>query len=192
MALEDIFRALDEQADSDCEALLEAARCQAASITEEATEAGNTICSSCVAVAQSAGRDDAARKLNAARLEVQKRLASAKEEAVGDVFDAARVKLATVRQSQDYPALFRSLLDEALAALDGVPVVLVDPADTSLAVQALAELKVEGEVRAEISTMGGVVVSYSDGRIMRRNTLEDRLDKAVPLVKADIAEILFS
>lgn len=192
MALEDIFRALDEQADADCCALLEAAQAQASSISSEAVEVATTICANCVEGARSAGEEDASRKLNAARLEAQKRVASAKEDAVVSVFEASKSKLAALRGSSDYPLLFRALLDEAISGLNGTPVVLVDPLDETLAISALRDLGVTGEVRPEISTMGGVIVSYSEGRIIRRNTLEDRLQKAIPFVKSEVAEILFS
>jgi vacuolar-type H+-ATPase subunit E/Vma4 len=76
--------------------------------------------------------------------------------------------------------------------VSGEMVVLVDPADEELARRVLADTGVDAEVRGELSTSGGVAVLTGNGRIMRRNTLEDRLDKVRHSIQSEVAEILFS
>jgi len=192
MALEDIFRALEEQAQSDCDALLEAARSHADSIDKEASASSESICARCVDSARIASSEDAAKKLNAVRLESHKQVATAKENAVEAVFAMAKDRLASLRGSPGYEALFQSLFEEALDGTRQDYVILVDSSDEALARKMATEKGVAGKVQPDIYTMGGLVVSYAGGRILRRNTLEDRLEKAREHLKANVAEILFS
>jgi vacuolar-type H+-ATPase subunit E/Vma4 len=192
MALEDIFRALDEQADKEVEDILATARAQAEAIEADAEEQAAGICSACVEHTESAMQRKAAKKTNAARLEGKKKIASVKEAAVSDAFDKAAERLVSLRTSDTYRAVFKSLVSEAITGVSGDMALLVDPADEALARHTLGELGIDAEVRAELSTSGGVAVLTGNGRIMRRNTLEDRLDKVRHSIQSDVAEILFS
>jgi vacuolar-type H+-ATPase subunit E/Vma4 len=192
MALEDIFRALDEQADKEVEDILATARAQAEAIEADAEEQAAGICSACVEHTESAMQRKAAKQTNAARLEGKKKVASVKEAAVSDAFDKAAERLSSLRTSDTYPAVFKSLVSEAMTGVSGDVALLVDPADEALARQTLGELGIDAEVRAELSTSGGVAVLTGNGRIMRRNSIEDRLDKVRHSIRSDVAEILFS
>jgi vacuolar-type H+-ATPase subunit E/Vma4 len=192
MALEDIFRALDEQADKEVEDILATARAQAEAIEADAEEQAAGICSACVEHTETAMQRKAAKQTNAARLEGKKKVASVKEAAVSDAFDKAAERLASLRTSDTYATVFKSLVSEAMAGVSGDVALLVDPADEALARQTLGELGIDAEVRPELSTSGGVAVLTGNGRIMRRNTLEDRLEKVRHSIQSDVAEILFS
>jgi V/A-type H+-transporting ATPase subunit E len=192
MALEDIFRALEEQADKDSEAVLVEARAHAASIVEEAELAASKSRAAHVEAAEKLARSRSAQDLNSVRLDARKQMAGVKERAVNDAFEAALVEVANVRARADYPQSFRALATEALTGVEGEFDVLVDPADVDLARTVLAEHGVSAEVRPDLSTAGGLVISLDDGRVMRRNTLEDRLDKLRSLAQAEVAEILFT
>ena len=192
MALEDIFRALDEQADKECEDILATARAQAEAIVADAEEQAAGICSACVEHTESAMQRKAAKQTNAARLDGKKKVASVKEAAVSDAFEKSAERLTSIRTHDTYPGIFKSLVSEALKGVSGDMVVLVDPADEALARQTLGELGVDAEVRTELTTSGGVAVLTGNGRIMRRNTLEDRLDKVHSSIQSDVAELLFS
>jgi len=192
MALEDIFRALDEQADKECDDILATARAQAEAIKADAEEQAAGICAACVEHTESAMQRKAAKRINAARLEGKKKVAAVKEAAVSDAFAKAGEKLASARTLPTYPGVFKALVAEAIAGLTGDMVLLVDPADEALARQVLGELGVDAEMRADISTSGGVAVLTGNGRIMRRNTFEDRLEKVSHSIQSEVAEILFS
>lgn len=192
MALEDIFRALEEQAKIDCDELLETAGAQADSITGEATKQAKEICAQYIEAAGLNTRVTASRKLNAARVSAQKRLAAAKEAALIEVFNTVSATLSSIRQTDGYEVLFKSLLEEALDGVNGAVTILVDSRDERLAQAIMAKSGRGGEVRPEITTAGGVMVVFGDGRILRRNTLEDRLEKAKQRAQATVAEILFS
>jgi len=192
MALEDIFAALEEQADKEIEEILQDARDQAEGITERAAEEAESIRTMKVDQADRATRLEASQSVNAAKLEGKKRTAAVKERAVGEAFDKALEMLSNVRGSNDYPAMFRVLVEEALQGMVGDVDVLVDPADADVARSTIASLGVDAEVKTDLTTVGGLVAATKGGRIKRRNTFEDRLDKVRQSARADVAEILFS
>jgi len=192
MALEDIFRALEEQAKIDCDELLKTAGAQADLITKEAAEQAKAICAQHIETAGLNVRATVAKKLNAARVSAQKRLAITKEAALADVFDTASATLSSIRQTDGYEVLFKALLEEALDGVNGAVTILVDSRDEKLAQAIMAKSGLGGEVHPEITTAGGAMVEFGDGRILRRNTLEDRLEKAKQQIQATVAEILFS
>lgn len=192
MALEDIFRALEEQAEKECEEILQDARDQAESIGAEASDQADTIRATRTEDASRITRQRASHTVNAAKLEAKKQVAAVKEEAVSDVFDRALKSLDDVRGSAGYPAVFRSLAEEAVAGLEGDLEVWVDPSDAALAEETFKAMSMGVKVRPELETRGGLVVTTDGGRIMRRNTLENRLEKVRLLAQADVAEILFS
>ena len=192
MALDDIFRALEEQAQKEREDILSAARAQADAIAEDAAEQAEGLCAARVEKTETIAKLKAAKTMNAVRLEAKKQVASIKDAAVAEAFDTAGDQLASARASEWYTDVFRSLVQEAAEGVSGEVVLLVDPADADLAKSAAADLGIDVEVRGELSTKGGVAVLTGDGRIVRRNTFEDRLEKVRQLVQSDVAEILFS
>lgn len=192
MGLEDIFRALEEQAAKDSEAVLVEARAHAEAIVEEAETEAARARDAHVTDAERAARTHSAQDLNSAKLEVRKRLAAVKEGAVTEVFDSALDGLGQIRSKREYPAAFRRLAEEALDGVTEEFVVLVDRADVDLATNVLADMGLSAGVRGDLSTAGGLAVATKGGRVTIRNTLEDRLDKLRGLAQADVAEILFT
>ncbi|MHB1341218.1 MAG: V-type ATP synthase subunit E [Coriobacteriia bacterium] len=190
MAIEDIFRALEEQADAECAELIHIAETQAASISEEARLEADKIKQRKMDAIADIVRSKAGKTLNAARLENKKELAAVRDEAVEKVFSTAASAMAGVRSTSRYEGVFKALAQEALAGVDGECTVLVDPADTALAEKTLKSMNVDCTVSPTISTIGGLVVSTVGGRVMRRNTFEARLAKARSLAQAQVAGIL--
>lgn len=192
MALEDIFKALEEQAARDIEQIMEDARSHGDAIVAEAEEQAAAMRSSKVVDAERHARAQSTHGLNAARLEARKRQAGVKETAIQSVFDEALVRLAEARRDPDYRGVFAKLVEEALAGVDGALEVHVDPADEAMAGEALGAMGVNAPVVADLSTAGGVVVVSGEGTVSRRNTFEDRLDKLRSIAQADVAEIVFA
>lgn len=192
MALDDIFRALDEQADEECEQILREARDHGDVILADAEDEAQRIRDQHVADADRVVRTRVAKSMNAAKLEARKRVAAVKEAAVEAAFARAEQTLADARSSARYPEAFRALAAEALAGTEGDIEVVVDPADEKLARDTLAALGVDARVGTDLTTAGGLVVVLPGGRITRRNTLENRLDKVREHAQAAVAEILFS
>lgn len=192
MALEDIFKALDQQADDEVEELLQEARDHADVIAADAEEQAESIRVAHVNEVERVTRARALQKANAARLEARKSISAVKQAAVEQAFDRASARLHEARTKGNYPEVFHALLKEALEGVDGDFTVEVDPADADLARSVLAEAGAGGSVKADLSTAGGLAVDTSGGRIIRRNTLEDRLERVREIDQAAVAEHIFS
>jgi len=192
MALDDIFKALDQQADEECEQILREAHDHSDVIQADAEDQAEAIREARVADTERLTRLRAAQTVNAAKLGARKRVAAVKQRGVERSFERAAALLGKARASERYPAVFRGLAEEALAGLAGDITVLVDPADEKLAAETLASLGVAATVKPEISTSGGLVVVLEGGRIIRRNTFEDRLAKVRERAQASVAEIVFA
>ena len=190
MAIEDIFIALEEQGEQESREAVEAAREQARGIKEDAETQAKDIREKRVETARANATLKSARAVNSARLDGRRAVAGVKERAIVMAFDEALAKLAAVRPGAGYPALFRALADEAVAGLSGELVFVVDPADEALAAEYLKSSGLAATVDATGKTAGGLTVIADGGSMLRRNTLEDRLDKFKVHGQSEIAEVL--
>jgi len=95
-------------------------------------------------------------------------------------------------RSADYDRLFDALAAEALADASGEVTIRVAAGDVERAQKAAAAHGVTAQVVGDLESAGGLVVELFGGRIVRRNTLEDRLDRVSQIVQADVARVLFS
>lgn len=190
MAIEDIFRALEDQAESECRDILNAADIQAASIVEEARAEAGRIKRQKLDAVEDGLRARAGKIVNDARLDAKRALTGVREQLINHVFDSASVRLASMRDSSEYGRVFRDLAKEALDGAYGHCVVTVAPTDVALAKEALDALGITGEVVADEVVTGGLIVSLNGGRMVRKNTFESRLQKVRKMAEAAVAEIL--
>ena len=193
MAIEDMFHALEAQADQQCREITAEATARADAIIRDAEEQSARIRERKLEEADSAARAKASHAVNAARLANKKDAAELKGEAVGDVFALAGRGLSKVRGSKEYEKLFSALLAQAADCAAGEECdVLVDPTDVDLAGRAVAVLGRNGmTVKGDIETGGGVVVTTDGGRVLHRNTVESRLDKVRGAAQSRVVETLF-
>lgn len=191
MAIEDIFRALEEQGEQEVRDILDTAREQAKGIEADAAAQAERIRSTKIDVAKANVESRTARVTNAAQLEARRTVAAVKERAIVTAYDGALGRLETLRSSSGYAEMFRALLAEALEGLEGDVTVLVDPADADLASATLAALGRTGTIDTGASTHGGMTVVANNGTMFRRNTVEDRLDKYRSAGQTAVAEALF-
>jgi V/A-type H+/Na+-transporting ATPase subunit E len=192
MAIKDILRALEEQARLEREAVLTEAHEHARLILDEADGRAELLRDEHRRAVERAATADATKCLNAARLEGHTAISSVRGEGVQRVFDAALERLSGARSDPGYERLFVALATEAFAGLQGHLVVRVAPVDAGLAASAIANAGVDAEVREDLETMGGLVVESQNGRVVRRNTLEDRLERARAMYQSDVAKVLLS
>jgi vacuolar-type H+-ATPase subunit E/Vma4 len=192
VAVEDIFKALDEQAERDCEALMAHARSQADRIRAESQHEAARV--------REARLDQVRRelslmrnkRLNEARLDGKKQASAQREQLIQSVFEGAAQKAAALREPADWPDRFERLLSEALGAVPRSDVTVhVDPRDLPLAESLVAKLAPGARVEADLTTMGGCTVVASGDKISRLNTIESRLAKARRVGKYDVAGALF-
>lgn len=192
MAIEDILKALEEQAQTDIDAVLDEAKSHADLIVGEAQEEAGRRRAGFEQQVERVARGQATKVVNAARLDAKMTVSSARGEGVDEVFMAAASQLAAVRQESHYAELFGKLAEEALEGTSGEIVVRVDPADESMARETIARMKPEAQVVADLSSAGGLIVEASGGRVVRRNTLEDRLERARQYQQAEVARVLYA
>lgn len=192
MALQDIFKALEHQAERDIDDVLSEARARAAGIVHEAELDAQRIRDTHATDAQTSGAARGVHILNAARLDARRKIAAVRQRAVQQAFDRAREQLLDARSATSYDALFERLLDEALEGVEGEFELLVDERDVGRAEASLSRRGIGGSVRPGLTTAGGVVVSMEGDRVFRRNTIEDRFEKLAGMSQAEVAEILFS
>ncbi len=193
MAIEDILATLEEQAQADIDAVLHEAAEHAQMIESEAKLEAERIHAGFTRQVEKTASGEAAKVVNAARLEAKMLVSRARGESVEAVFTQAASGLGSLRADPGYEALFTRLLTEALEGLEPERLAIkVDPRDEVLAGRAIAAMGVDANLVADLVTDGGVVVEANGGRIIRRNTVEDRLDRARRYVVADVAKALFA
>lgn len=191
MAIEDILKALDEQAQEDCDAVLGEAHEHAKLILDDAKRAAAEVHDGYTRQVEKVARAQAAREVNAARLEAKMKVSSAKGDGVSSVFGTATTMLPGLRDAE-YEKLFAALAAEAFEGLDGAVMIRVAAQDAAMATRAAAAAGLPATVDATFSTAGGLVVEAYGGRVIRRNTLEDRLERVSQYMQADVARVLFS
>lgn len=192
MAIEDIFRALDEQADEEVNRILHAATVQADAIEHEAREEAERITKAKIEAAEAAVRNKATKAVNSARLQVRRDLAEVRDNAVDAVFDEAAKQLAAMRGTPEYERIFTELLKEASERIDGECEIRVAPEDADLAKKAASGLGLTFTVVPALESIGGVIVSTHEGRVVHDNTFESRLHKARNVAGTHIVEVLTS
>jgi len=192
MAIEDILAALDEQACEECEQVLIEAREHAEAIIADAKREAARVRVQQRDALDKAAQVKASRLLNAARLDGKMLVSQAKGDGVGRVFDAVRGRLSTLRGRPDYDRLFTALAEEALSGVTGDVVIRVADEDIARAGTAAASLGIPAKVEGGLSTAGGLIVEADGGRVVKRNTLEDRLERAIPLLQSEVARTLLA
>lgn len=191
MSLEDIFRALDAEAESRCREITENAQAQADDIMQESDRRCRELIRARLEQGEQSLLSRARRVVNEAKMERRRAIAAAREEAIDAVFDRAQDALGTLRSNADYPRSFSALLDEALAAASDPSAVLVDPLDEALAEQELKRRSLDLEVRPQLATAGGLIVLDRGGRTRMDNTYERRLARLRTEARKAVGELLF-
>jgi vacuolar-type H+-ATPase subunit E/Vma4 len=125
------------------------------------------------------------------KAENKEHLIRVRESAFDRAFAEAEASLGGLRADPKYKAVFTNLLKEAAGAMgDGAFVVHIDPRDETFCKKALSSLNLSSEIRPDITTAGGVVVSLPDNSVVISNTVESRLLRAKELKRKEIHAIL--
>lgn len=192
MAIEDILKALEDQAQADIDSVMTEAEEHAKLIISEAEDEARRVHDHYTHQVEKVAESKATKSVNAAKLESKMIVSASKGDGLQSVFDVARERLAAIHDSSDYAVLFEALAREAFAGLEGDLVVHVGSADVGLAHDVVASAGVLATVLGDLESAGGLVVEADGGRIIRRNTLEDRLDRARQLTESEVAKVLFA
>ncbi|PKQ15834.1 MAG: hypothetical protein CVT67_07375 [Actinobacteria bacterium HGW-Actinobacteria-7] len=191
MALEEVLRALEAEAQARCSEIRGGANQKAEQISEQARLRCEEIVHERLDAHNGAVAVQARRMVNQARMEARHTVSAERDRLIEELFDGARTALAAVRGGNGYRVLMGRLLDEALAGANGASGVLADPRDKSLVEELLGERGIDLPVRGEITTDAGVVMLSHEDRVEHDNTAEARLARVRELSRERVGEMLF-
>jgi vacuolar-type H+-ATPase subunit E/Vma4 len=185
MALDDLLRAIESDAAAERAQADRETASEATAIVQRARRQASELEADLSARPEAEARAQADRARALARLDASGAVRLAHEEAFASVVTGVRGELAALRDTSGYPELFRALLAECRAALPAGRRLRVDRRDLGLATPLAAGLDVD----PVLDTWGGVELASNDGRIVR-NTVEERLANAEPLLRRRFAQWL--
>jgi len=182
MALDDVLRHIDREADAEIARIEERARADAETLLQAAREDAARLRRELLGGESAVAAAQRRRLLREAAEEAAKIRCEAREEVFQAALDEARRRLARAREDPGYAGTLRALVAEALEAVPQAAAVRADPrdADTVAGLVATHGLTVD----PCLATWGGVEVATADGRVVARNTLEARLAQAGPYLRA--------
>jgi vacuolar-type H+-ATPase subunit E/Vma4 len=191
MSIEDILQALDDQCRQECQEIFGRAEAEAKQILERAEEEAEAIRQARLAKTRAEADSEAISMLYSARLRSKNLIISAKEQVAEKALAEAEERLRDLRSRQDYPAILEGLIMEGLTRISGKVVVHVDPADEPAAETVMRGMGLDYELRTDIRTAGGAIVSDAGGRVRIINTVEERLNRAREKLRMHVSGILF-
>jgi V/A-type H+-transporting ATPase subunit E len=178
------LREMDLRKSAEIREILADADLQAHEIQEEARETA----------ALPAGRERA-RIIHRARLDGLHNLGNVREALIDTTLDQTRGRLANLRADSTYPQVLRQFTEEALAEVSGSleeaakARLDADPRDQDLVVKILSDLGLTLPVNYNLECWGGLIAQSEDGRVVVINTLEARLERAIPYLRRYLAAL---
>jgi V/A-type H+-transporting ATPase subunit E len=131
-------------------------------------------------------------------MEIRNRRLQVKEEHINAVFDKALVRLKQFVESESYPDYLLAFIEEAAEKIESDKlIVYVNSKDHEwLANGKLNELSEKLGVKLTLaneteSCLGGCIVKTLDGKLAKDNTFEKRLQALKPILRIEVAKILF-
>jgi V/A-type H+-transporting ATPase subunit E len=159
------------------------------SARKEATEAVSKILDTSFKQAESSRRQI----IGAAELAARNAQLKSLEKAVNEVFDLATKEIASASGSSHEKSI-ASLIKEGIEVIGPKAKVQCSSKDKKAVASAIKKLE-GGQSKltldeTPVETMGGVVLTTSDGSIRFDNTFEARLERMKPTLRKDVAAIL--
>jgi V/A-type H+-transporting ATPase subunit E len=189
MALVELLTALEAEAAVEAARRDAEARAPARVLVEEARTEARAIEERTIRADEDELGRETAQRVAAARLAAAATLREAREECFRTLLADVRARLADLRESDGYRAVLRATIRESMAAVPAATALRVDPRDESLASKLVGELDLRLTVAPTLETAGGVELLADDGRSVR-NTLEERLANAEPVLRLLFGELL--
>jgi len=119
------------------------------------------------------------KRVYSAREQVKELLSKARHQAYQEVFMETELRLTPIRSDPSYPVFFEAILAETTGSLDSNKVRLnIDKQDEALCRKLTENSSREFEIIPDLITRGGLNGSTPDGKVIVRNTIEDRLVRA--------------
>jgi V/A-type H+-transporting ATPase subunit E len=188
----ELITLLEREAAAERDRILAEARAQAEAIVAEARRQAEHLLAAHRERLEAEARAARVRAESTAHLRASSQVLQAKEEEIAQVFARAETELARIPgDGQRYPAILRAFVEEGLNGLEDAGLVIVNPADQATVQAFLNERGAAVTVRADPAVVGGVKVASPDGRFVLTNTLASRLERARPIIAADVARVLW-
>ncbi|MCU0630795.1 MAG: V-type ATP synthase subunit E [Methanoregulaceae archaeon] len=132
------------------------------------------------------------KEIYSAREQAKDQLARARNGAFLSVFQVSDEQLSSLRSSPSYGAFFKAVMTEITGSLDSEKIRLhIDPKDEALCRQLIKDTGGEFEIVTDLTTKGGLTGSTPDGKVVIRNTIEDRLARAKERMKVVVFSGLY-
>ncbi|MEI6292565.1 MAG: V-type ATP synthase subunit E [Methanomicrobiales archaeon] len=132
------------------------------------------------------------KKIYSAREQAKDHLTRARHEACLSVFQASDDQLSSLRSGPFYGAFFKAVMTEIIESLDCEKIRLhIDQQDEALCRQLIKDSGREFEIVPDLSTKGGLIGETPDGKVVIRNTIEDRLARAKERMKVVVFSGLY-
>ena len=181
MALKDLLAALEADAAGETERLRAETDAEALRIVETAKQEARALEEHAVQADEAALTRELARRRSEASLATAAMLRDEYEACVETLQAALRRRLEGLRESDEYPAVLRALVEESLAAVPSGSALRVDPRDLELILDIVRDLDVRLDLKPDLDTLGGVEVVGN--RLTVRDTIETRLRNAEPALR---------
>jgi len=190
MALADILRAIEQQAQAEIARVWTQAEAEAAAIIAEAEAEAERIKARHLAHVLPRLQHERTRLLSTAKLTAQHEVLQAREALLGEALQAAQATLAGWREQPIYPQYVRRLIEEIVHELGPELCLVIDPRDEALVRRLAAELGLQVQIACGLHTAGGLEGSTPDGCITVVNTIEVRLQRSQRHLRREIVSML--
>jgi V/A-type H+/Na+-transporting ATPase subunit E len=128
--------------------------------------------------------------IGAAELDVRNAHLRALEKGVNEAFELATKEIS---DSESYPDAIGRLIEEGLEIIDRNAKVQCSTKDKKVVAAAIRKLGGNTKVSLDdepIDTVGGVVLTTTDGTVRFDNTIEARLERMKPTLRKEVAAVL--
>jgi len=189
----DLSALLDKEASAEIETVLSEAQARASEIVAEATSEAEALLASRRRAAEAQREATLVRARSAAQLEASSLRLRAQHAGVENVFTAARQKIIELAQNPaEYAPLFAKLLKGALDGAGNQPLeaVVVNPADSEIATQALKEAGVTAPLGTSEDVKTGVRLRTGNRSVIE-STLLGRLEALQGELASEVSTALF-
>lgn len=186
MAIEGVLSAIDRFAKAEIKQIEVDAQVKAEGVIADANAKAEREVERFVAESVATSERESVRQIHSAELASVRAQADVRRQAYEELFVLAKKRIEDVRGHSSYADLLASLIADATQGLGIDYVIHIDPRDSNL----VASFKPTGQVVADITTAGGVIVVSSSGRVTRDNTFEARLERVRDERVQDVWEVL--
>jgi len=195
MAYENLLKSVEESAQEKERELLDKARSIVQAIFEETKNQASALQTSLLEEAKNAVAVEKNKLMYLTKGENKEKLIKTKERVYASAFTEAEQSLSQIRKDPKYPVILKNLAHEALGALGALGgekiLIHIDKQDELLMKGILSDLNSSENVKTDLHTAGGLVVSTPDGSVNISNTIESRLERAKEQKKLQIYTALF-